>query len=186
MANAKKMDYAILGLLCHQPMTGYDIKKWIDKSLRLFWGISYGSIYPTLSALSADGMISASDVSTNERTKIAYTITDRGRTYLREWLAAPAEKDEMRYETLLKLFFGGEIGPESSIRQIEAFEKKTRAELELLRPIAERLGSLNGIADSPQLYYYLTSRFGLELYEGCLRWCAESKKLLKEGSDKEL
>lgn len=181
MANAKKMDYAILGLLCHQPMTGYDIKKWIDKSLRLFWGISYGSIYPTLSALSANGMISANDVSTNERTKIAYTVTDGGRAYLRKWLEVPAEKNEMRYETLLKLFFGGELGPESSIRQIEAFEKKVRAELELLRPIAERLSALSVSADSAHLYHYLTCRFGLELYEGYLRWCAEAKKLLKEG-----
>lgn len=184
MANAKKMDYAILGLLCHQPMTGYDIKKWIDKSLRLFWGISYGSIYPTLSALSEDGMISASDVSTNERAKIAYSVTDKGRAYLREWLEIPAGKDEMRYETLLKLFFGGEIGPESSIRQIEAFEKKARAELELLRPIAEQLSALNESADSGHLYHYLTCRFGVELYDGYLRWCAEAKKILKEGFEK--
>lgn len=184
MANAKKMDYAILGLLCHQPMTGYDIKKWIDKSLRLFWGISYGSIYPTLSALSASGMISASDVSTNERAKIAYTVTDKGRAYLREWLEIPAGKDELRYETLLKLFFGGETGPENSIRQIEAFEKKARAELELLRPIEAHLSALNGIADSGHLYHYLTCRFGLELYEGYLRWCAEAKKMMKEGLEK--
>jgi len=52
-------------------------------------------------------------------------------------------------------------------------------------PIAERPGSLNEVDDGPQLYYYLTSRFGLELYEGSLRWCAESKKLLKEGFEKE-
>jgi DNA-binding PadR family transcriptional regulator len=186
MATAKKMDYAILGLLCHQPMTGYDIKKWIDKSLRLFWGISYGSIYPTLSALSASGMISASDVSTNERAKIAYTVTDRGRAYLREWLEIPAGKDEMRYETLLKLFFGSEIGPESSIRQIEAFEEKTRAELERLRPTDEQLRSLSESTGSTHLYHYVASRFGIEIYEGYLRWCAEAKELLKKGSEKEL
>lgn len=50
-------------------------------------------------------MISANDVSTNERAKIAYTVTDKGRAYLREWLEVPAGKDEMRYETLLKLFW---------------------------------------------------------------------------------
>ncbi|WP_352415995.1 PadR family transcriptional regulator [Oscillibacter ruminantium] len=183
MASAKKMDYALLGLLCDQPMTGYDLKKWIDKSLRLFWGVSYGSIYPTLSALSEDGMISANDVSTNERAKIAYTVTDKGRAYLREWLEVPAGKDEMRYETLLKLFFGGEIGPEGSLRQIEAFEEKTRAELELLRPISERLDTRRGDGESAHLYYYLTSRFGVELYEGYLRWCAEAKKLLKESME---
>ena len=45
MANKKKMDYVLLGLLSHEPMTGYEIKKRLDTTLRFFWGGSYGSIY---------------------------------------------------------------------------------------------------------------------------------------------
>lgn len=48
MANTKKMDYVLLGLLSHEPMTGYEMKKRLDTSLRFFWG---GSIYPTLNSL---------------------------------------------------------------------------------------------------------------------------------------
>ncbi len=128
-------------------------------------------------------MISSNDVSTNKQAKIAYTTTDKGRPHLWEWLEVSVGKNEMRYETLLKLFFGGEIGPEGSLRQIEAFEEKTRAELELLRPISERLDTRRGDRESAHLYYYLTSRFGVELYEGYLRWCAEAKKLLKENME---
>lgn len=77
MPELKKMEYALLGLLCRQPMTGYDIKKAIDKSLRLFWSGSYGSIYPTLGALVEKGLIRASDVSTNDRAKLYYCLTGR-------------------------------------------------------------------------------------------------------------
>ena len=49
MANEKKIDYVLLGLLCHESLTGYEIKKRLDTRLRLFWSASFGSIYPALS-----------------------------------------------------------------------------------------------------------------------------------------
>lgn len=61
-----------------------------------------------------------------ERNKLIYTITDDGHKYLKEWLTLPVEKDELRYETLLKLFFGNEKGTEQVILHIEAFEEKTQ------------------------------------------------------------
>ncbi len=48
MANEKKMDCVILGLLSHEELTGYEIKRRIDTTLKFFWSGSYGSIYPTL------------------------------------------------------------------------------------------------------------------------------------------
>jgi len=48
MANEKKLDCVILGLLSHEDLTGYEIKKRIDTGLKLFWSASFGSIYPTL------------------------------------------------------------------------------------------------------------------------------------------
>ena len=42
------------------------------------------------------------------RERIIYSITDYGQKTLYEWLKKPVQKDELRYETLLKLFFGNE------------------------------------------------------------------------------
>jgi len=42
-------------------------------------------------------------------------------------------KDELRYETLLKLFFGSEVGPEITINHINEFEDKIRRQLEVLK-----------------------------------------------------
>ena len=104
MANTKKMDYVLLGLLSHEPMTGYEMKKRLDTTLRFFWGGSYGSIYPTLNQLEKEGKVTREDVSSNGREKISYSITEYGKDSLKEWLRKPVEKDELRYETLLKLF----------------------------------------------------------------------------------
>lgn len=87
-------------------MTGYEIKKRLDTRLRLFWNASYGSIYPTLNELEKEGLVKKEELEEKGRDKIRYTITEDGRDVLKEWLKKPAVKDELRYETLLKLFSG--------------------------------------------------------------------------------
>ena len=39
-----KSKYAILGMLSIEPMSGYDIKKEVEKSISNFWTESYGQI----------------------------------------------------------------------------------------------------------------------------------------------
>jgi len=179
MANSKKMDCVILGLLSHKPMTGYEIKKQMDYSLRFFWGASYGSIYPTLNNLVKDGMIVSKDISENGRDKIQYTITEKGSKHLKKWLILPVEKDELRYETLLKLFFGCENGVQETLHHIEVFENKTKKELAFLKMMEAELEQIKDTEDA-HIYYLLTVRFGVKTYEAYLSWCEEAKKCLEE------
>ena len=178
MANTKKMDYVLLGLLSHESMTGYEIKKRLDTALRFFWGGSYGSIYPTLNQLEKEGKVTREDVSSNGREKISYSITEYGKDSLKEWLRKPVEKDELRYETLLKLFFGNETGMEGAKEHIERFEEKCKSELFILNMFAENLGKY--LEDDTHKHYYLTVKFGIKTYESYLEWCQEAKEQIKE------
>lgn len=161
MANEKRMNQVILGFLSHEPMTGYEIKKRIDTTLGYFWSGSYGSIYPTLSALEKNGLVTKEETSENNRTKLTYAITEEGRGQLREWLVTPVVKDELRYETLLKLFFGGELGEEGTLQHIQNFEDKIKKELPFLKMCAAQLESLPD--KDTHKYYLLTVKFGVEL-----------------------
>lgn len=178
MANTKKMDYVLLGLLSHEPMTGYAMKKRLDTTFRFFWGGSYGSIYPTLNQLEKEGKVTKEDASSNGREKISYSITTYGKDSLKEWLRKPVEKDVLRYETLLKLFFGNETGMEGSRKHIERFEEKCKSELVILNMFAEKLEQY--LEDDTHKHYYLTVKFGIKTYESYLEWCREAKKQIKE------
>ncbi len=109
--------------------------------------------------------------------KLIYTITQEGRSYLTKWLALPAEKDELRYETLLKLFFGSEAGPFQAFAHIEAFRQKIEKELPVLLDSEQVLEKYLD-ADETHQYYLLTVRFGIHTYRAYLEWCEEAKKLL--------
>lgn len=179
MASEKKIDCVILGLLSHEELTGYEIKKRMDTTLKYFWSASYGSIYPTLNDLVKRGLAVKREDTKSKRNKLIYTITESGRDYLKKWLLLPIEKDELRYETLLKLFFGNEQGEAQAILHIEAFEKKIEGELPYLFQ-AEAILNKNLNHDSTHKYYLLTVKFGIKTYQTYLEWCKEAKKLLEE------
>ena len=179
MAIEKKIDCVILGLLSHEDLTGYEIKKRMDTSLKYFWGASYGSIYPALSDLVKQGLAVKRDGSENNRSKIIYSITEEGRNHLKDWLRLPAEKDELRYETLLKLFFGNEAGALQATSHIDVFKEKIERELQYLMGAADILRK-NISVDDTHKYYLLTVEFGIKAYGAYLEWCKEAKAMLKE------
>ena len=177
MANEKKLDCVILGLLSHEDLTGYEIKRRIDTALNFFWTASFGSIYPTLKELVRNGLAIKSEMS-SERNKIRYTITEHGRRHLKDWLEIPVEKDELRYETLLKLFFADNADEETAITHIENFEAKIHAGLSYLTSAVKVLENISD-GDRTHQYYLLTARFGVKTYEAYLEWCDEAKAVLK-------
>lgn len=177
MAREKKLDYVILGLLSHESLTGYEMKKRIDSSLSFFYNASFGSIYPALNSLMQSGYVISHESLDNNRNKITYTITPKGQDCLKDWLVSGMEKNELRYETLLKLFFGNEAGFRSTFDLINRFEADIRKELKMLRVFASNLSS--HLQDDSHKYYYLTVKFGIRSYEAYLTWCQESKELLE-------
>ena len=177
MATEKKIDCVILGLLSHEELTGYEIKKRMDTTLRYFWSASYGSIYPALNDLVNRGLVTKREDTENKRNKLIYTITNDGRNYLKKWLTLPVEKDELRYETLLKLFFGNEQGTEQAIAHVKTFEKKFEQELLHLLEM-EKILNENLNEDAAHKYYLLTVQFGIKTYRAYLEWCKGAETFL--------
>ena len=86
-------------------------------------------------------------------------------------------KDELRYETLLKLFFGSEVGSEITINHINEFEDKIRRQLEVLKKYLVQLENVS-IYEEAHKYFILTVKFGINSYEAYLKWCKEAKEVL--------
>ncbi len=177
MAREKKIDMVILGLLSHEDLTGYDIKKRMDGAISFFWNGSFGNIYPALKDMESQKLITKENDTVGGREKITYHITSDGMKKLCEWLKEDQAINELRYETLLKLFFGGAEDKKVSIHNIEVFEEQVRKDLEMLKGYAKSLESV--LDDEDHLYFFLTATFGIESYEAYLKWCSKAKKMLK-------
>lgn len=132
-------NYAILGLLNTNPMTGYDIKKLIQNSSFLYWSGNNNQIYKGL--LHLQNM----DLVTNETlhqdgapSKKIYTITELGQKELRKWiLESPKEPPEFKKDFLIQLACSSDLETEEILEMLnqykESIEMKILIEKELLR-----------------------------------------------------
>ena len=178
MAKDRKIDMVILGLLAHEDLTGYDIKKRIDGAISLFWKGSFGSIYPALSSMEKEGLVEKKADATGKRERIFYHVTNKGTDCLKAWLEDEKATNDLKYETLLKIHFGGSIPKAVTLRNIELFEKNVSENLEVLNIYKKNLEP--DLDNEDHLHYYLTVSFGITTYEAYLKWCKEAKKLLSK------
>lgn len=102
-----------LGVLTLGDASGYDIRKMFeDGPFAHFYDASYGSIYPALGRLLADGQVSVTEHSQSGRpSKKVYRLTPAGRTAFQAALAEPPGSDRLRSEVLVRLFFAEMMDP---------------------------------------------------------------------------
>jgi len=174
--------YIILGLLDHEQLSGYDIKKKIDLMISHFWEVGFGQIYPTLKLLEAEGLIvKQSTESSKGPERNLYAITPSGKAALREWLQIGETKEYTRYEILLKLFFGSELDTEENIRRISLFKERHQQNVSTIEMFKQNLKPILS-QDEDHLYYYLTVLFGEEVYRAYLSWAEKAETLLRDSA----
>lgn len=91
------LEFAVLGLLRESPMHGYELRKRLNTSLGVFRAFSYGTLYPCLKTLVANGWLIEEPGNAPEdavaaslagrRAKIVYRLTAAGKEHFEELLS---------------------------------------------------------------------------------------------------
>lgn len=181
MVRENKTKYIILGLLCHEPMTGYDIRQAIEFGISNFWtDVSFGQIYPTLSQLEKRGHVTKKVVMDEKRPlRKVYSVTPKGRTELEKWLKKPAEGEIYKLDILLKLYFGAQTSLEDNMNLIKDFQQRNQQFLERLNAFEFNLRKV--LDDSEDHFFILlTVLFGQHITEAQLQWADEVGRMLKK------
>jgi DNA-binding PadR family transcriptional regulator len=164
--------WAVLGLLGVKPMSGYDIKRAVDRTIRHFWAASYGQIYPELKRLEDAGWISGKDASQGERARRVYKLTAQGGRELEAWLHGNETRIEMRDESLLRLFFADALPRDEALGLLSARREGYRMMLAYLRSLDDGEG-----VDPP--FVDLVYRWGLDYCEWGIEWCDRQERRLR-------
>lgn len=138
----KKTRYVILGLLNEEELSGYDIKKVIGIRMSFFWQESYGQIYPELNRMKEEGLIEQAEVKSSSRSKlekIPYRITELGRLEFKSWMEAENEKDHIRSEFLLKMYFASEENTLEMRRHLVEFKQEAEQKVYLFEMFHQEL-----------------------------------------------
>jgi PadR family transcriptional regulator, regulatory protein AphA len=171
--------YAILGALTLEPMSGYQIKEVIGRTIGHFWNEGYGRIYPTLKELTASGLVTSSVEPGNGRPdRNVVALTPAGWDELRRWLTQPAASMKHgRSELLLKLFLGRHVAMATNLDHLRRHREMLTAMVSHLEAVELEL---RGTTDPDQPYWLITLRHGLHVARASLAWCDETITTLTE------
>jgi PadR family transcriptional regulator, regulatory protein AphA len=144
--------HAILGFLSIQPMSGYDLKRHLDASVRHFWSADQAAIYRTLTELERAQLVEHERVAQTTRPdRKVFSLTYAGRAELDAWLATPTPSAARREPLLVKLFFAGRLQPEALRNLLEAELAAANAELDGYRQILASIDADPGTTDQRTL-----------------------------------
>lgn len=178
------LEHAILGFLQYKPMTGYDLKKIFDTSVRHFWPADQSQIYRTLAKLAEQGLAEQEIIEQSDRPdRKVYHITVAGREELRSWLAGPFPMEESRSAPLVQVFFSGQL-PDAEI--LAKFEQAAA----MMRAVLERYERVPGLAegyirevDDPResFFWMLTLDLGIRTMRANLEWVEDVIERIMSG-----
>lgn len=121
------IEHSILAVISFKPSSGYDIKAEFEhEAAGLFWGMSYGSIYPKLKQLEESGLIEALENNPQGRRRILYDLTPKGWKELDDWLLKNPEYPVVKDELFMKIAAWHEdMEPNRLINHLESRREKS-------------------------------------------------------------
>jgi DNA-binding PadR family transcriptional regulator len=169
------LDLAILGLLHESAMHGYELRKQLTAKLgAIRAAISYGSLYPTLRRLQADGLIveessttAAVPPLTSRRGRVVYKITAEGKERFQELLGSlgPETFDDPGFGVHFAFF--ARTDQATRLRILEGRRRRVEERREGLRDVLSRA------AERLDAYTLELQRHGLDGCEREVRWLEE-------------
>jgi DNA-binding PadR family transcriptional regulator len=171
--------YLVLGMLRLGARSGYAIKKATDISMRFFWPTSLAQVYPELSRLEDDGLVTRHDDSHGARTRSAYEVTADGEAALLEWLRSSEEApSRFRDEGVLRLYFADALPLDEQLQLVRRLRRRivdSEAELQEILPLGDAL------AEAGTRFPGIVARFGVDAFAFVQDWLDQLEAELEEG-----
>jgi DNA-binding PadR family transcriptional regulator len=165
------LELAVLGLLHESPMHGYELRKRLNAMLGTFRAFSYGSLYPCLKELLAQGLIAedaeGSATAAGSRAKIVYKLTAEGKEHLQDLLdrSGPAAWEDESFGVHFAFF--AQTDADVRLRILEGRRSRLEERLDNVR------SSLSRTRERLDTYTLELHKHGLEGVEREVRWLNE-------------
>jgi PadR family transcriptional regulator AphA len=122
--------YAVLAQVAVHPWSTYELAQQRVRYFRYVWPRAESAIYREVKRLASMGLLSGEKDYVGTRARTVYSITEKGREALREWLATPVSPFAMDFEAMIRLF----VAPLGTKEQIVTTLKQVRGDAqEMLR-----------------------------------------------------
>ncbi|MBT8305721.1 MAG: PadR family transcriptional regulator [Maribacter sp.] len=174
------LDYAILGLINQEPLTGYGIRKQFETTAIGNYSSSPGAVYPALDRLKKSGLVIKSLLKNQNKEK--FSCTPKGKDTLKKWLLQPVEINDIAKnldELLLKFAFMDKLLTKGQkLDFLKSFQNQLKIYLEELKAFHTQEGA--GIPLNARLAF----EHGLVCYSATYKWCKNAINTIRNHQEK--
>jgi PadR family transcriptional regulator AphA len=180
------LEQAILGFLCRESMTGYDLKtRCFDEAAGHLWTADQAQVYRTLERLAAQGLVRSRLVPQRGKPdRRVYSITVAGRKASARWLETPVPPPPTRDPFLLHLFFAPDLPDADVLALLQDARAEYQRRLEHLRGPAradlDAWGARTGRARDAELRL-MTLAASTSAMRSAIDWIDDSIERVRRG-----
>jgi PadR family transcriptional regulator AphA len=169
--------YAVLGLLCVQPWSAYELAQQMARSLRFMWPRAESGIYREPQKLIDLGYATAEEVPAGpRRTKPVYSATPAGRQAFQRWLAEPSAPPQFESEAMVKFFFCDQGTLEDARQALTELGAHAEALLERFQQLTQSHQASTALFPERQHIGTLTGRYVFDYATALARWAAWAQR----------
>jgi PadR family transcriptional regulator, regulatory protein AphA len=170
--------FAVLSVLALRDHPTYELTRQARYSLHYLWPRAESNLYAEAKRLVVAGLADAREEWNGGRRRTVYSITEAGRTALRDWLAAPSSRQRYESEALLKVFFAENGTVEDMLRSIRAVRDDASDAVEHFREVADRYAAGEGEYPDRFALSALVARLLVEQQAATVRWAAWAEEVV--------
>jgi PadR family transcriptional regulator, regulatory protein AphA len=178
------LKHAILGFLYSQSLSGYDLKKAFDESVRHFWLANQSQIYRTLAMLNEEAFVEQEVIEREDRIdKKIYHITEAGKEELENWLSKPLAPTDYREPFLIQLYFGGILSDDALLNLLQHEIKGLEEKLAAFKTAYQIYKNMLPKHENQRAFFLkiLTLEFGLVQGQANLEWLRSAEERIEAG-----
>ncbi|MEE3719440.1 PadR family transcriptional regulator [Tumidithrix elongata RA019] len=176
------LKHTILAFLSRQPLSGYEVAKEFAEGFGgCFWKASQQQVYAELTKLEQQGDVTYEAIPQPGRLdKKIYSITDRGKQELTDWLTKPMEPTAIR-EDLGVMGLAGHLVPSQAIvREIERRRQLHTDMAQQVKKLDEHFAKHLESLELKDLYMHLVIRRAIRYQEDWVAWCDEALEAIAQ------
>jgi DNA-binding PadR family transcriptional regulator len=171
--------YVILGYLSWQPLSGYDLKKIIAESETLPWSANNNQIYKALVQLHDDDLVTKKiEDQAGAPARHVYTITDKGRKALNEWVGGEPDLPQTKKAFLHQLMWADSLNQAELDELLEGYKEVVADKLFLLRVQADRKPNMPERTERESYLWQMIYKNWIQQFEIELDWVRQIRSEL--------
>ena len=165
-----------LGALFFGDASGYEIKQRFETTFSHFQRASFGAIYPALSKLEKEGLVSARiEVQEKRPDKKVFSLTAAGRQHFVDSLQHTEPTESCRSDFILLMFFADYLTPEKLQSVLQKQEAELQKTLDILKQIKSAYPHSPGQA--------FTLDFGIHMKTAALDYLRRHQATIRKTED---